>query len=288
MRPACETNIQVMKTAFLRTAILITILTTAVQGALAQREITREEYIATYAPLAIQQQKQYGIPASIKMAQGMLESRYGNSDLSRRSNNHFGIKCKSTWTGRTVSYDDDEKGECFRCYDSIEESYRDHSEFLRNGTRYASLFELDPTDYKGWAHGLKAAGYATAPHYATSLIKCIEDYELYLLDEGEYPAYVAGIKPVTFLNLDPIYTATQAVDVENYVVSVFTAGGHGIFLKDGSRYLVAREGESYASIAKMLGLTERRLRRFNGKSKSDTLSGGDMVIIENPKSRRKA
>ncbi len=180
---------------FVRLVWLAAALCTA-GDALAQREMTREEYIATYAPLAIRQQQEYGIPASIKMAQGMIESRYGNSELSRRSNNHFGIKCKSNWIGDTVRYDDDARQECFRRYGSIEDSYRDHSEFLKNSPRYERLFRLDPKDYKGWAYGLKECGYATAPHYAVSLIKCIEDYELYLLDDGEYPSYVAVVETV--------------------------------------------------------------------------------------------
>ena len=185
---------------FVRLALFAAVLGAAAD-ALAQREMTREEYIATYAPLAIQQQKEYGIPASIKIAQGIIESRYGNSDLSRRSNNHFGIKCKNNWIGDTVRYDDDALQECFRRYGSIEDSYRDHSEFLKNSPRYEKLFRLDPKDYKGWAYGLKECGYATAPHYAASLIKCIEDYELYLLDDGEYPAYLAGVAVIDAVEL---------------------------------------------------------------------------------------
>lgn len=275
-----------MKKVFSRFFVILSGFLLTAEVSNAQREVTREEYIATYAPLAIQHQKTYGIPASIKIAQGILESRYGNSDLSRRSNNHFGIKCKSYWTGDTVVYDDDALGECFRRYNSVEDSYRDHSEFLKSGQRYAFLFQLDPTDYKGWAHGLKKAGYATAPHYATSLIKCIEDHELYLLDDGEYPSYLAGIQPVTFLDIAAVYYSTDPLDIDNYIVSVFTAGGHGVFFKDGSRYIVARQGESFGSLSKLLGIAERRLRKYNGKD-TDVLDAGDIVFIENPKAKKR-
>lgn len=243
------------------------------------REISCREYIATYAPIAVQHQRLYGIPASIKMAQGILESGNGNSELARKSNNHFGIKCKSDWTGDTAHHDDDEKNECFRKYDTIEESYTDHSKFLRDRKWYASLFELDPTDYKGWAYGLKKAGYATDERYPEKLIKIIDEYELYLLDEGEYPTYLAGINPVTFLELTAV-TAEKPIDVEDFTVSVFKIGGHDIFLRDGLRYVVAREGETYESIAKNIGIPSKRLLRFNGKNDGAVLSAGEAVYIE--------
>jgi hypothetical protein len=136
------------------------------------------EYIDTYRELAIAEMQRTGVPASIKLAQGILETEAGRSDLVMRSNNHFGIKCKSYWTGEKVYHDDDARGECFRKYGSAEDSYKDHSDYLRNTERYASLFKLDPTDYKGWATGLKAAGYATNPKYPQILIKYIEQYNL--------------------------------------------------------------------------------------------------------------
>ena len=228
----------------------------------------------------MQHQKLYGIPASIKMAQGILESRYGNSVLSRRSNNHFGIKCKTTWQGDTVRYDDDLPQECFRRYNTVEESYRDHSEFLRTGTRYASLFDLDTDDYKGWAHGLKKAGYATAPHYAQSLIDCIENYDLYLLDEGELPAYLAGVAPVTFLDIAPVYHSGNTIDIDNLTVSVFSAGGYLIYYRDGKRCILARQGDSFASIARQTGVSERKLRRYNKAKKGAVPAAGDVIFIE--------
>ncbi|WP_197428908.1 glycoside hydrolase family 73 protein [Phnomibacter ginsenosidimutans] len=137
-----------------------------------------QQYIATYAPLAIAEQQRTGVPASIKLAQGLLESGAGKGDLVNRSNNHFGIKCKATWTGDKVYHDDDARGECFRAYASAEESYRDHSNFLKANGRYAALFTLDVNDYKGWAEGLKKAGYATNPRYVAQLIKVIEENNL--------------------------------------------------------------------------------------------------------------
>src|SRR5678816_2880662 len=135
-------------------------------------------YIARYKDLAITEMKRTGIPAAITLAQGIHETEAGTSVLVKKSNNHFGIKCKDNWTGQSVSHDDDARGECFRRYSAAEESYKDHSDFLKTRPNYASLFSLDPTDYQGWAYGLKKAGYATNPKYAQVLIKLIQDYNL--------------------------------------------------------------------------------------------------------------
>lgn len=146
------------------------------------QKTTREQYIERFAPLAVADMQKYGIPASIKMAQALLESDNGNSRLALIGNNHFGIKCKSTWTGDTLDHDDDAPGECFRRYASAEDSWDDHARFLSEGDRYNGLWELDPKDYAAWAHGLKAAGYATNPRYPEMLIEIIEDNLLWLLD----------------------------------------------------------------------------------------------------------
>lgn len=154
------------------------------------------QYIEQYKSLAITSMEEYGIPASIKLAQGLVETSNGNSRLAREANNHFGIKCKSNWTGETISHDDDSKGECFRKYGSANESYRDHSEFLSSSPRYSSLFNLDPADYKGWAKGLSTSGYATNPKYPLLLIKAIEDNELFLIDEAVLNGSMASVEPV--------------------------------------------------------------------------------------------
>lgn len=142
----------------------------------------QEAYVKKWSKVAVTEMYRSGVPASITLAQGLLESRYGLSPLASKGNNHFGIKCHKDWKGKTMAYDDDEKGECFRVYDSAAESFRDHSDFLRYRDRYKFLFDLDTKDYKGWAYGLKKAGYATDPNYPAKLIKYIEDYKLYEYD----------------------------------------------------------------------------------------------------------
>jgi len=151
------------------------------------KRLTSLEYIEQFKEIAIQEMIKNGIPASITLAQGLLESASGNSTLAIQANNHFGIKCNTTWTGPTILQDDDAAGECFRVYASAEESYRDHSEFLKR-SRYLSLYQLDRNDYKGWAYGLKQAGYATNPKYAELLIDLIERYSLDQYDEAEFSA----------------------------------------------------------------------------------------------------
>ena len=151
-------------------------------GLIAQPKQTAAQYVERYKDIAITEMERYGIPASIKLGQGILESSAGNSDLAMEANNHFGIKCKKDWTGPSFYKDDDAKDECFRKYTSVLESYEDHSQFLKNSQRYASLFLLEPDDYKGWAHGLKKAGYATNPQYAQLLIKTIEENRLFQYD----------------------------------------------------------------------------------------------------------
>lgn len=167
-----------MKT--IRNICLLLVCTIALTGyAMAQHASAElQAYIDDYCVLAMEEQKRTGIPAAIKLAQAIHESGAGKGNLALRSNNHFGIKCKSNWTGAVAYHDDDEKGECFRAYETVAQSFRDHSDFLVSGTRYAFLFKLPPTDYKGWANGLKQAGYATNPKYPMLLIRLIETYNL--------------------------------------------------------------------------------------------------------------
>lgn len=163
--------------------IIVSLAVLFVAGLAAAQRMTPDEYVATYKDAAIAQMKRLGVPASIILAQGLLETESGNSDLVKRSNNHFGIKCKSTWTGESVRHTDDAPNECFRKYASAMDSYRDHSNYLYTSPRYASLFKLEPTDYKGWAYGLKRAGYATNPRYPQILISNIEKYNLQQYNE---------------------------------------------------------------------------------------------------------
>ena len=164
--------------------------------------VSISEYIEQYKEIAIAEMGRTGIPASITLAQGILESTYGNSVLVKKSNNHFGIKCKKSWTGRKVQHDDDRPGEWFRAYDSAAHSFIDHSNFLKNGPRYAFLFDLDPYDYKGWAKGLKKAGYATNPKYAAQIINCIEKHKLQQYDLEivtiDYRLFVPSQYPIDY------------------------------------------------------------------------------------------
>lgn len=172
-------------------------------------------YIKQYKNIAIAEMKRSGIPASITLAQGIHESSFGTSYLAKNTNNHFGIKCKETWTGKTFKYTDDAPNECFRVYDNVEESYKDHTEFLKR-SRYASLFLLDKYDYKGWATGLKKAGYATNPKYAPILIKTIEDWQLYAFDKGENPDYMNAEMPAIIeQDEESIYKVTDSIEIDN-------------------------------------------------------------------------
>jgi LysM repeat protein len=182
-------------------------------GSVVAQRMTTQQYIETYKDAAIAQMKRLGVPASIILAQGILETESGNSDLVKRSNNHFGIKCKSSWTGESVRHTDDAPNECFRKYTSAMESYQDHSDYLYNSPRYESLFKLSPTDYKSWAYGLKKAGYATNPQYPQILISNIEKYNLQQYNEpasGDRMADLASIQVA-----EPIKEASNPTSLKN-------------------------------------------------------------------------
>lgn len=255
----------------------------------AQQRIVPAEYIEQYKPYALESQELYGIPASIKMAQALLESDCGNSRLVREANNHFGIKCKREWTGPTILHDDDANDECFRRYASAEESFKDHSDFLDQSPRYQELFKLDPTDYKGWAYGLKAAGYATNPQYAEQLIKMIEDNQLYMLDRGEEPL-LASAQPETAAAV-PVETtpveqpdAASRVDVDNYVVGQ-RLKGYTLYSNNGSQFVIASAGDTFDTLGKRIGVSARKLRKFNDLPPAAELRDGDMVYVKS-KARR--
>ena len=235
------------------------ILLIVVQSLPAQVRQTREEYIDRYKSIAVAHMERYGIPASITMAQGILESDCGNSWLSLQSNNHFGIKCKRNWTGDKVYYDDDAKGECFRSYPSVEASYRDHAEFLDSQPRYDSLFAYSSDDYKSWARGLKAAGYATAPDYAQRLTRIIEENQLYLLDRP---------------------------DGERLYASRMGRNGYNVYQTNGVHYVLAKEGDTFENIGQKFRISARNLRKFNDlKDKKAQPLTGEVVYIERKKKR---
>ena len=216
-----------------------------------------EQYIATYKEEAVRQMQKYGIPASITLAQGLLESGAGTSLLATQGNNHFGIKVGGNWTGKYMLRDDDAPNEKFRVYGSALESYEDHSLFLRKGQRYASLFTLSPTDYKGWAHGLKQAGYATNPNYAPLLINLIERYNLQQYDTQK----ATSAKPV-----DNLRKAAQSADYQ-------------ILCSNECYYTIAKDGDTFKTLGKRFDTPARRLRRYNEVDKNHQLRSGDIVYL---------
>ena len=226
-----------------------------------------QTYINQYKDLAIEQMLRYRIPASITLAQGLFESRAGQSDLARQGNNHFGIKCHN-WTGPTQYHDDDARGECFRVYQDAKQSYEDHSLFLARQSRYSRLFNLSPTDYKGWAHGLKACGYATNPQYASKLIQIIELYKLNDYDKAKsYDRFMA-----THSGKD------KPINAEGTL--------HPIHIFNENYYLYAREGDTFKSIGREVNISWRKLAKYNEIDKKTILHKGDIVYLK--KKRKKA
>lgn len=274
------------------TYILFFALAMLLPEAVAQTRQTKEEYIDRYKGIAIDHMERYGIPASITLAQGILESDSGNSNLARRSNNHFGIKCKSNWKGERVYHNDDAPNECFRKYDSVEESYNDHAEFLDQSPRYDSLFAYSSSDYRSWARGLKAAGYATAPDYAERLMKIIEDNQLYLFDEDNGAELYAsrlrskrGGVEAQFAEQSSVEvpTTTEArVDPNNYRVPERTFNGYSVFVNNGIHFVVARDGDTFAAIATTFALSEKTLRKYNEIDPRSTANpiAGEQIYIE--------
>ncbi len=266
----------------IKTVAIVVALATA-SSIYAQTRQTRQEYIERYKHIAIEHMEYYGIPASITMAQGILESSSGNSELSKSSNNHFGIKCKTGWSGRKVYFDDDEAGECFRAYKTVEESYRDHAIFLDSSPRYDSLFAYSTTDYKSWARGLKAAGYATAPHYANTLIKIIEDEKLYLLDQkGGENLYAKRHNEEIKVEETPT-ESTAIVDPDNFAVTINAHKGYDIERTNGLYFTRAKSGDTAESIADTFEISRHNIRRFNDLKRDEALSEGDIIFIERKK-----
>jgi LysM repeat protein len=209
--------------------------------------------------VAIEQMKRYGIPASITIAQGIFESGAGQSELAVKANNHFGIKCNG-WSGRKSYHDDDERGECFRAYDNAYESFEDHSKFLSSRQRYSSLFNLKKDDYKGWARGLKAAGYATNPKYADRLIEIIQLYKLYQYDKAkDYDKFLSEHTKDLSSNGQPL---------------------HSIKVFNKNYYLIARRGDTFKSIADEIGISYRKIAKYNERDKHDRLEEGEIIWLK--------
>ena len=247
--------------------ILIAALWLASAGASAQSvwNARYQQYIDQYRDCAIEQMLKWKIPASITLAQGVLESGAGQSELARRGNNHFGIKCHTSWTGPTVHRDDDARNECFRAYSSAFESFEDHSRFLATGQRYRQLFRLKLTDYQGWAHGLKAAGYATNPQYAQRLIDIIQLYKLYQYDTAKsYDKFMTQRTKDSRHDGQPL---------------------HMIYVYNKNYYLYARPGDTFRSIADEIGISYKKIARYNERGRDDALQDGEIIWLKKKQKR---
>ncbi len=244
----------------------------------AQRKMTTLQYINKYRSTAIKKQKRYNIPASITLAQGILESGSGNSSLARKANNHFGIKCHKDWDGKKYYFDDDKKHECFRKYKNADESYRDHSKFLTQKGRYSFLFDYSTTDYKKWAYGLKKAGYATNPKYPQLLIKIIEKYNLDKLDRhnksGRHKASFgkkSTYTPLSVVGFRPVGTSPS---------------GREIFKNNGKKLIIVKKGDTFNALANEFEIYNWQFKSYNEIEKKHVLKPGEIIYIE--KKRRNA
>jgi LysM repeat protein len=254
----------------------------------AQKSADILDYINTYKEMAIQEMVRTGVPASIKLAQGIHETMAGRSPLVLKSNNHFGIKCKETWKGKKVYHDDDARGECFRSYSSPGDSYLDHSNFLKNSSRYAPLFQLDPTDYKAWAYGLKKAGYATNIKYSQLLIRLIEDYDLQqysLIALGRLKkedVILASNKPeigepVSVEMIPAVVMESKPAMVEPAPALVYPEGEFKI---NETRVIYAKSGTSLLAVAKLYDISLRRLLDFNDMEKEDVITDDQLLYLQ--------
>jgi LysM repeat protein len=265
----------------LRTTIIVFFLL-ANQQLYAQKKELVSSYIYMYKDLAIAEMKRTGVPASITLAQGIHESGAGAGKLVLASNNHFGIKCKSNWTGESVRHDDDARSECFRKYKQAEDSYKDHSDFLKNGQRYAFLFSLDPTDYQAWARGLKQAGYATNPKYPEMLIKLIEDYGL-----QHYTFIAMGKIPDEAAELGNANNNKPADDETSKTKTVVTIPGKkmpdyptGQFRIHDTKVVFVKKGTSFLSIAKQYDVDLSKIFEFNELNRTETSEKDQLIFIQ--------
>ncbi len=256
------------------------------------------QYINTYKFMAIREMQRTGVPASIKLAQGILETQAGGSDLVKRSNNHFGIKCKTGWSGEKVYHDDDERGECFRAYATAEDSYRDHSDFLKRSQRYAFLFQLDPTDYRDWAKGLKKAGYATNPKYTQQLVKYIEDYDLQLytlvalgkkkLEDA--PSLYAVNNEVVPVISTAVLAGDSTIDMqpEMPLKPLRLRYPEGVFRINDTRVVVVSAGTPLLAVAEQYNVKYSHLLDFNELAEGDDIIRKDQLIFLQRKRRQGA
>ena len=245
-------------------------------------EPSAENYIKMYKDIAISEMKRTGIPASITIAQGMIESDFGRSRLAREANNHFGIKCHNGWTGPTMHKNDDRRNECFRKYKKAEESFYDHSDFLRSGSRYSFLFDIETADYKGWARGLKKAGYATNPDYANMIIRKIEEYNLMNLDHGYSSANLSDNKPV------PVKPVTKTQDtINNQKLAPVLNGSIAVAARvprvmenNRIQYIVVKDGDTHEKIENEFQILKWELARYNDLDNNFPLIPGQILYLQ--------
>jgi LysM repeat protein len=245
-------------------------------------KMTKDEYIRKYSDIAIEEMNLFGIPASITLAQGVLESTHGNSSLATDANNHFGIKCHKEWTGDTFHMDDDEKNECFRKYATPEESYKDHSLFLTSRERYTFLFEISLNDYKGWAYGLKKAGYATNPNYPELLIKIIEEFKLYELDKSGKQDLANKRK---HNEKDAVIIKQFSNNEEDFEPISIGASQRKIYKNNGVKFIFANEGDTFEKIAADFHIYTFQVYKNNDLRKKDAIEKGQMIYIEPKKNK---
>ena len=248
------------------------ILVLAIQSVVAfsQTDSAYLNYISKWSQIAISEMNYSKIPASIIMAQALHESRYGTSELAVNANNHFGIKCQKEWNGKRYTFQDDDNNTCFRQYDSVLQSYRDHSDFLMTRPRYAFLFKLDPMDYAAWAYGLKQAGYATNPSYAVILIRLIEDYRLFLLDEKQPDLIMVNSR-----SHNPIPNSfREAVAPEPKDLR-----------RNRIKFMVTRPGDNIKKLTQDLDLLNWEIRKYNEISRNDDVDPGQLIYLQ-PKRRQ--
>jgi len=252
-----------------------------------------QDYIERYKDLAVSEMKRTGVPASITLAQGMIESDHGRSTLAREANNHFGIKCHDDWTGPSIKHHDDRRNECFRKYSRPEDSFIDHSDFLKTRSRYSSLFTLPVTDYKGWARGLKKAGYATNPHYAEMLIRKIEENKLQHFDvyyaeaplkpEAKPPS--EEIKPeirVPVSEKVKSQTAEERPSATPVINDNFTVRINAPRVMENNRlqYIIVKDGETLGMIEKEFGVFKWELQRFNDLGDDFSTVPGQILYLQ--------
>ncbi|MFM7079595.1 MAG: glucosaminidase domain-containing protein [Bacteroidota bacterium] len=267
-----------MKNPFL-IAFLIFFTATSFLSAQPPKRMTASEYIGKFKGEAIEDMMKTGVPASITLAQGILESDAGNSNLAREANNHFGIKCHKEWNGETYIMDDDEKDECFRKYPSVLDSFDDHGMFLRTRPRYATLFDLEITDYKGWAHGLKKAGYATNPRYAELLIKIIEEHDLHQYDRDGKRIPISEGTNIANSNTSNQKNEPTKEPKQNVSGNLESKPKKGT-TSNGVPFLRANKGDTWYSIAVDNEMRLWQVLKYNDAEKNDLLNEGEIVYLK--------